>query len=140
MIVREARPDEHAALLALRAAVFAEEQGFGPAAAPDADDAIATHLVAIELEEVVGTCRLVPSRAGRLRLGYLAVAPHARGHGVGATIVDEAVAWALAGGFHTVVLHANPDAVGLYLRAGFAEVGVREVEGVALVTMELRVR
>jgi predicted GNAT family N-acyltransferase len=137
--VREARPEEHEALLALRRAVFAEEQGFRAAAKPDTDDPLATHLVAVEDGVVVGTCRLVPSRDGRLRLGYLAVARAARGRGIGTAILDEAVARALVGGFSTVVLHAEPAAVGLYARAGFRTIGPRDVLGTTLVTMELRV-
>jgi predicted GNAT family N-acyltransferase len=158
--VREARVDELDAVLALRRAVFSGEQGFRAADAPDEDDVRATHLVAVDTHrgvagdrdptayplwgtgggEIVGVCRLVPSdRTGRLRLGSLAVAAWTRGRGVGTAILTDALGRALAGGFDTVVLHANPAAAGLYERAGFVRVGVRDVLGTELWTMERRV-
>lgn len=139
MTVREARVDELDAVLALRRAVFSGEQGFRAADVPDEDDPRATHLVAVDGGEIVGACRLVPSREGRIRLGYLAVAAWARGRGVGTAILTDALGRALAGGFDTVVLHANPAAASLYERAGFERVGTRDVLGTELWTMERRV-
>ncbi len=139
MTVREAHRDELDAVQALRHAVFVQELGVTAAAGPDADDAISTHLVATEAEEIVGACRLVPGREGRLRLGYLCVAPHARGRGVAAALLTDAAARALAGGFTTVVLHAQPDVVPLYERAGYTVTGTRVVLGMEHQVLELRV-
>jgi len=138
--VREARPDERDAAIALRAAVFVTEQGVPASVEFDAEDEHAVHLVAVVAEEVVGTCRLLPGRAGRLRLGRLAVAPHARGRGVATALLDDAAGRALAGGFGVIVLHAQTAALDLYERAGYVPVGDRFDEaGIEHQTMELRV-
>lgn len=139
MTVREAHRDELDAVHALREAVFVRELGIGAAAGIDADDAIATHLVATEAEEIVGVCRLVPGREGRLRLGYLAVTPFARGRGVAGALLTDAAARALAGGFSTIVLHAQPDVAGLYERAGYEVRGTVVVLGLTHQVLELRV-
>jgi len=137
--IREARPDERDAVLALRHAVFVDEQGIAAAAAIDEDDARCTHLVATQAEEIVGVCRLVPGKAGRLRLGYLAVLPWARGRGVATALLTDAAARALAGGFSTVVLYSRPGTVALYERNGYVRQGTRVVIGLEHHVMELRV-
>ena len=142
MTVREAHRDELETVLALRDAVFVQELGVTAAARPDADDAISTHLVATEAEEIVGVCRLVPGNAGppaRLRLGYLCVVQHARGRGVAAALLTDAAARALAGGFSIIVLHAQPEVVPLYERAGYTVTGRRVVLGMEHQVLELRV-
>lgn len=57
------------------------------------------------------------------------VAPEARGQGVAAALLDEAVRWARARGALAIQLGvncANAAAVGLYERAGFVDTGLRE--------------
>jgi predicted GNAT family N-acyltransferase len=137
--VREARRDELDAVMALREAVFVAEQGIPASAARDDDDAVATHLVVTEAEEIVGACRLMPGSAGRLRLGYLVVAPFARGRGHARALLDDSAARALAGGFSVVVLQAQAEATGLYAAAGYVPLGTRTVHGIEHRTMELRV-
>jgi predicted GNAT family N-acyltransferase len=142
VIVREARPDERDAVLALRRAVFVDEQGIAAAGAIDAEDDTCTHLVATIAEEIVGVCRLVPGNhrpPARLRLGYLAVVPWARGRGVATALLTDAAARALAGGFATVLLYSRPETLGLYERAGYERRGSRIVIGIEHHVMELRV-
>jgi predicted GNAT family N-acyltransferase len=140
MTVREAQPDERDAALELRRVVFVQEQGVPEELEFDAEDGHAVHLVAVEAGEVVGTCRLLPGRRGRLRLGRLAVAPFARGRGTASALLQDAAGRAIAGGFDTIVLHAQVAALGLYERAGYVPVGERFDEaGIAHQTMELRV-
>lgn len=138
-MIREARPEEMDAVFALRRAVFVGEQGVPEDEEMDAEDATATHLVAVVGDEVVGTCRLLPGRTGRLRLGRMAVAPHARGAGLAGAMLDDAAGRALAGGFHTIVLHAQVQALGLYERAGYEPRGdVFMDAGIEHRTMERR--
>lgn len=139
MTVREARPDEREQVLALRHEVFVIEQGVPVEAEQDADDEIATHLVIADGPQVLATCRLVPGREGRLRLGRMAVAAPARRRGLAGALLDDAAARALAGGFTTIVLHAQTDALGLYERAGYEPVGGRFMDcGIEHQTMEQR--
>lgn len=142
MTIREARPDEWDAVLALRRAVFVDEQGIAAAGAVDDEDETCTHLVATLAEEIVGVCRLVPGnrrQGGRLRLGYLAVVPWARGQGVATALLTDAAARALAGGFRTVFLYSRPETLGLYLRNGYEERGTKVVIGLEHRVLERRV-
>lgn len=64
--------------------------------------------------------------AGIVNLFQMWVAPEARGRGVAAALVDEAVAWARSIRAHTVrlgVVCSNQAAIRLYLRKGFRDVG-----------------
>jgi ribosomal protein S18 acetylase RimI-like enzyme len=65
--------------------------------------------------------------AGIVNLFQMWVAPEARGRGVAAALLDEAVAWARSIGARLVQLGVvcdNRAAVQLYTRAGFCKVGV----------------
>ena len=64
--------------------------------------------------------------AGIVNLFQMWVAPEARGRGVAAALVDEALAWARSIRAHTVrlgVVCSNQAAIRLYLRKGFRDVG-----------------
>ena len=134
MEVREARNDEElAAALALREKVFCEEQGVSADADRDGRDHEATHIVALDGESVIGTCRLL-FRAGVARLGRLAVEPERRGDGVAGAILREADLLARRAGAEAISLHAQTYAKELYLREGdhvrgatFVEVGIEHV-------------
>jgi predicted GNAT family N-acyltransferase len=104
----------------------------------DGRDGEATHLVAVEDDRVLGTCRLL-FRGRIARLGRLAVEPDARGRGIAAAILVEADRRALAAGADTLSLHAQTRAISLYLRDGYAEAGSPFVEeGIEHVAMEKR--
>jgi predicted GNAT family N-acyltransferase len=133
--VRRARAGELPAVLALRFAVFVEEQGVPEDLEHDAEDATAVHLVLEEDGAVIGTCRLLGDGA-RVRLGRMAVARARRGEGLGALLLDHAHAAARAAGAREVELHAQVAVRGFYERAGYAaEGGVFEEAGIAHVTM-----
>ena len=71
------------------------------------------------------------------------VAPEARGHGVAAGLLGEAVRWAQARGALAMQLGvncANAAALGLYERAGFVDTGVREPLQAGTDLMEQRMR
>ena len=115
------------AALALRRRVFCGEQGVSPAADQDGRDREATHLVALDEDRLVGTCRLL-YRGRTARLGRLAVEPQFRRRGVGAALLREAATAARRAGAERIELHAQTYARGLYERAGYAESGSEFVE------------
>jgi predicted GNAT family N-acyltransferase len=116
--------------------VFSGEQGVSIAADRDGRDGESTHLVAVERDRVIGTCRLL-FRGGVARLGRLAVEPDRRGDGIGAAILREADRIARAAGSEAISLHAQTYAKELYLRDGYEERGAAFVEeGIEHVSME----
>jgi predicted GNAT family N-acyltransferase len=137
MEVRDARGDaEREAALALRHAVFVDEQGVPVELEIDEHDADALHLVALENGTIVGTCRVVYD--GELaKFGRLVVARAARGAGVGSGLLGEAERRARACGARTMVLAAQTAAMGLYERAGYTARGDVFLDaGIEHVTME----
>ncbi len=120
---RAAGPDEVDAALALRAAVFIDEQGVPLEEELDGHDAEALHLVAVDAEgTVVGTCRLLAD-GPVLKLGRMAVAPAARRHGIGLRLLELADAEAVSAGTEVIVLAAQVEAQPLYERAGYTARG-----------------
>jgi len=111
------------AALALRHAVFVDEQGIDPAEEWDGRDGEATHLVAVDgAGTVVGTCRLLADGTVA-KLGRLAVAAPARRRGLGTALLGAGEAWAREGGCERIVLHAQTYARALYAAAGYEAVG-----------------
>jgi predicted GNAT family N-acyltransferase len=128
VVVREVLTDhEIADALELRERVFCEEQGVSAEADRDGRDGEATHIVAVDGDRVIGTCRLL-FRGGVARLGRLAVEPERRGNGIGAAILREADRIARAAGAEAISLHAQTYAKELYLRDGYEERGAAFVE------------
>jgi predicted GNAT family N-acyltransferase len=118
--------------------VFCVEQGVSVASDRDGRDHEALHIVAIDHERVVGTCRLL-FRGRVARLGRLAVEPDRRGTGIAAAILREADSVALRHAAQAVSLHAQTYALKLYLDAGYEERGARFTEeGIEHVAMEKR--
>jgi predicted GNAT family N-acyltransferase len=137
--VREARTEsELKAALELRGRVFCEEQGVSFEADQDGRDSEATHIVAVDDGEVIGTCRLL-FRGHVARLGRLAVQQDRRGENVAAEILREADRIAAQVGAESIALHAQTYAQALYERAGYEEYGPTFVEeGIEHVAMEKR--
>jgi predicted GNAT family N-acyltransferase len=116
--------------------VFCGEQGVSLEADRDGRDPEAVHLVAVENDRVIGTCRLL-FRGRVARLGRLAVEPAERGRGVAGAILGEADRVARACGADRISLHAQTYTLALYERGGYAERGARFVEeGIEHVAME----
>jgi predicted GNAT family N-acyltransferase len=130
---------EIAAALELRERVFSGEQGVSIAADRDGRDDESTHLVAIEGDRVIGTCRLL-FRGNVARLGRLAVDPDRRGEGIAAGLLELADRIALDQGANSISLHAQTYARRLYLDAGYEERGPEFVEeGIEHVAMGKRI-
>jgi ElaA protein len=128
--------EELAAALALRRAVFCDEQGVPLADELDGRDGEALHVVALEGGEVLGTCRVLFEK-DVARLGRLAVAREARGRGLGGAILGEAETRARSAGVSRMVLASRVDARGLYAGRGYTERGEVFLDaGIDHITME----
>lgn len=117
-------PADRDAVLALRRAVFVEEQGVPHEEELDGRDAEAEHLLARLDGEVVGTLRwrrLDP--LGTVKLERLAVRADRRGQGIARALLRFALARIDGCGLGPVILHAQAHALALYRSHGF------EVEG-----------
>ncbi len=127
------------AAMELRRMVFCEEQGVAAEADRDGRDSEALHLVVLDLERVVGTCRLLID-GDTARLGRMAVHAGRRGAGVGSMLLREADRAAAAAGTRLIRLHAQTYARRVYDRAGYEVRGAPFLEeGIEHVTMEKRV-
>jgi predicted GNAT family N-acyltransferase len=131
-----ASDEELGSALKLRERVFCEEQGVPRQHEIGTREEEATHLVAIQGEAVVGTCRLI-FQAEEVRLGRLAVERQLRRRGIATRLLHEAEGQARAAGAKRIVLNAQTQARQLYLAAGYREcAGVFTEVGIEHVTME----
>ena len=128
--------DELAAAMALRYEVFCVEQGVPPAEERDGRDLDALHLIAVDGDRLLGTCRLV-FVGTTVQFSRLAVAPSVRRHGIATALLDAADAETRAGGANRLVLHAQTYARSLYEGAGYEPRGREFTEaGIEHVAME----
>jgi len=142
VIVRDARPDELAGIGDLRVAAYRAD-GFLPA---DSGYTATLHalgadgrgevLAAVDDGQIVGTIMLqawpsgeIAQRAGDAEVRALAVAPHARGRGIGAALVNAVIDRAASRGIRRLLLLTLPEmraAHRLYTEAGFARLPERD--------------
>lgn len=112
----------------LRREVFVGEQNVPQEEEADVYDATATHIVALEQGTVVGVLRLI-YRDDDVKIGRVAVAPTARGRGIGARLVRFAMDYARSQGRDRFVLGAQTDKVAFYERLGFSAYGEEFQDG-----------
>jgi predicted GNAT family N-acyltransferase len=113
-------PAERAELLAVRYAVFVEEQGVPLALELDGKDAAARHLLVRSRDgRPIATGRLLPEG----QIGRMAVLPDWRGRGIGRQLLEALLQQARARQLPTVFLHAQVGALGFYQAAGFVAEG-----------------
>lgn len=133
-----AATDDLGTCLALRHAVFVEEQGVSPVDEQDGRDRQAHHILAHLEDRPVGTARLLLiGETGKI--GRVCVLPEARGRGLGAALVEACVAH-LRGidGISRAQLGAQLQALGFYEALGFVAFGpVYDDAGVPHRDMEL---
>lgn len=123
MSVLIAVSDDIAACQALRRAVFIEEQGVSAADEVDGQDAKATHLLATDAGQPVGTARLL-TQGDFGKIGRVCVVASHRGRGLGAALIRASVAeFAKRPDLAKVKLGAQTHALGFYERLGFTAVG-----------------
>lgn len=106
----------------LRLDVFVGEQKVPVEEEIDADDATATHFVAVHEGEVAGTLRVVfqPEHAS---IGRVAVRRDRRGLGIARRMIETAMAHCRADGVDRFHLSAQCDKLGLYEKLGFTAFG-----------------
>ncbi len=133
---RASSQSELAAALALRHEVFCREQGVPTYEEMDGRDPDGVHLVAVQGEELIGTCRLL--FIGRMvQFSRLAVRADSRRRGIATALLALADDEARAGGARRMVLHAQTYALSLYQSAGYRSRGRVFVEaGIEHVAME----
>ena len=114
---------DYALCIALRRAVFIEEQGISEADEIDDLDDQAIHLLAVIDGDPVGTARLLIE--GDLgKIGRICVVPAQRGTGLGAALVETSVAYLRgAPGVTRAKLGAQDHAIGFYAKLGFVPTG-----------------
>lgn len=107
----------------LRRTVFIEEQGVSEADELDDKDDDAIHLLALSGGEAIGSARLlVLGEVGKI--GRVCVLPQARGQGIGAGLIRDAVARLCAQpGVAKIKLGAQTHALGFYQSLGFTAFG-----------------
>ncbi|MDD2933908.1 MAG: GNAT family N-acetyltransferase [Methylotenera sp.] len=126
----------HAAQLkAVREQVFIIEQQVPIDLELDGLDATAQHLLALtDVGEAIGCARLL----GDGSIGRMAVLKHSRGSGVGAALLNVAVAQHLQQGVQTITLSAQMHAIHFYEKAGFEVCSVPYLDaGILHVDMQL---
>ena len=108
--------------LAIRKAVFVDEQGIDLAEDLDGLDDTALHVLAMVGEKAIGTARILAD-GETAKIGRVAVLKEARGHGYGRAIMDAVLDVARANGFTTAKLAANTTATAFYVDLGFEAYG-----------------
>jgi predicted GNAT family N-acyltransferase len=117
--VRPARDDaEVRAAQRLRVEVFCDEQGVPVSLELDGLDEEAAHLVALDGDEVIATCRLRYPGA-TCRLERMAVRRDRRATGVGAALLAGAEQEARRAGAGEILLHGQLAARAFYERGGY---------------------
>lgn len=123
MSLQIALTDDIAACLALRRAVFVEEQGVCEADEVDGRDMDALHLLATLADEPAGTARLLIAD-GTLKIGRVCVVRPHRGAGLGAALIREALRVAADHhDVHRAKLGAQLHALSFYEKLGFTAYG-----------------
>lgn len=120
--LRIARATDLAAPLAIRMAVFVDEQGVSEAEEIDGEDGACLHWLATDAEGPVATLR-VRLAGDRAKVQRVAVLARARGAGVGAALMRAVMAELAGMGVARAVLGAQVAAIGFYERLGFAAYG-----------------
>lgn len=130
---------EFARIVAIRAAVFRDEQGIVSGELTDADDRISTHAYALWDGQLVAAGRLTPPTAVRpeAQIAWVATLPAHRGGGAGSAIMETLLAIADDDGFPSVLITAQTHALDFYRRLGFVPYGERfRVKGIEHQYME----
>ncbi|MCC6791944.1 MAG: GNAT family N-acetyltransferase [Thermomicrobiales bacterium] len=128
--VRIARTQaEFAKIVAIRAAVFRDEQAIVAHELTDADDRISVHAYAISDGEVIAAGRLTPPTSSRPegQIAWVAALPEHRGDGAGTAVMESLLAIADERRIPNVLISAQTHALDFYRRLGFVPYGDRFV-------------
>jgi len=129
--------------LELRFEVFVREQGVPPdeeVDAHDRDDPDAVHALIRAEGIALATGRFYRRVDGAVQIGRMAVAPGARGRGLGRSVLEALLAEARRRGYERARLDAQLTAVAFYRRAGFEACGEEFLDaGILHRAMERRI-
>lgn len=134
IVVRLAEsPADRQASWRIRERVFIGEQGIAAEIERDDLDDVATHLVAWQEGEAIGTARVIGLDAARsaapldesriAKIGRMAVLPEKRRLGVGRRLLDAALDLARRRGIECAELSAQEQVIDFYVQAGFQTEG-----------------
>lgn len=123
--------------LAVRRAVFIEEQGIDPAIEIDGRDGRCIHALSEAEGRPIGTARMLPDG----HIGRVAVLPAWRGQGIGQALMQTLCAQAVSVGLQSVHLASQESAVAFYRRLGFVAAGDVFIEaGIPHLNMSLKLQ
>lgn len=123
------------ALMAIRKAVFIDEQHVPMELEWDGRDKECTQFLALLDTQPVATARLTADG----QIGRMAVLSEHRGHGIGAQLLAAVLEQARQTGFEQVFLHAQVSVIGFYNRQGFTAEGETFIEaGIEHQAMKLK--
>lgn len=123
-ILRAATPEQRDACLAIREAVFVQEQQVPPEMEWDEHDATALHFLALREGRPLATARVVFKEEGRTaKIGRVAVRAEARGTGLGAALMRAVEADPALRRVERCALEAQLHAIPFYERLGYAASG-----------------
>jgi predicted GNAT family N-acyltransferase len=128
---------ETEAIQAIRYAVFQVEQGVAPELEFDGHDPAAIHLLAEWEQQPVGTARIRQLTPTLAKIERVAVLSTYRNRGIGAQLMQEAIALLQAQNIPTVKINAQLHAQAFYERLGFEPVG-DEFEEAGIPHIEMR--
>ncbi len=114
--------EDRATCYALRHEVFVSEQGYTAEGEVDALDPHSHHLLAREDGVPIATAR-IHIDGDTAKIGRVCVLKARRGIGLGADLINAAVALAAQQGARRAVLGAQAHAVGFYAKLGFSPYG-----------------
>ncbi len=107
----------------VREAVFIHEQQVPAELELDEFDLTATHVLAYQDTQCIGTGRLVNLGDSQTQIGRMAVLAQFRGMGIGKQILEKLVELAISQGAKTIILHAQLTAIPFYEKLGFKAQG-----------------
>ena len=103
----------------VRQAVFIQEQRVPAELELDEFDLSATHALAYQDAQCIGTGRLVELGNCQTQIGRMAVLAQFRGVGIGKQILEKLVELAISQGAKTIILNAQLSAIPFYEKLGF---------------------
>lgn len=116
---------------AIRQKVFIEEQGVPQEMELDEFDPIASHALAFQGDQCIGTGRLIETTQNAGQIGRMAVLAGFRGNGTGKAILMALIELARSQKMSSISLHSQVSAIPFYEKFGFiAQGSVYEEAGI----------
>ena len=123
MILIQSWQEAEIPAFAVRQKVFIQEQGVPEDLELDEFDSGATHALAIEGSQCIGTGRLVSAGGLQGQIGRMAVLSAFRNTGIGRAILERLIEHARSAGMESLILHSQVTAIPFYEKHGFQSQG-----------------